>query len=109
MPAATPPAWQFAREVPAEVVWHVGGEGRGTPAVYGHTAFFLSKRHELVAIDIRTGRVKWRRPTHGPGDTTAGTTVRVTSRMVVAGDGHLVAFTHEGIERWRFRLQARDS
>jgi outer membrane protein assembly factor BamB len=90
-----------APEVPAEVVWHVPGEGRGTPAVYGHTAFFLSKRHELIALDVRTGQVKWRRQTHGPGDTTAGTSVVVTPTEVIAGDGGLIAFSHAGVERWR--------
>lgn len=98
-----PPAGpQPAREVPAEIVWHVPGEGRGTPALRGQTAFFLSRHHELVALDARSGRVRWRRETGGPGATTAGTSVVVTPTAVVAGDGGLVAFTHAGVERWRF-------
>ena len=81
------PAGQF----PAEVIWHVPGEGRGTPALNEDTAFFLSKHHELIALDARSGAVKWRRPTHGPGATTAGTSVVVTPTDVIAGDGGLIA------------------
>ena len=85
-----------------EIAWQVPGEGRGTPALVGHTAFFLSRHHELVAIDVRSGQVKWRRETRGPGATTAGTSVVATPTTVIAGDGGLVAFTHAGAERWRF-------
>ena len=48
--------------------WVVPGEGRGIPAVGRTTAYFLSKRHEVVAIDIRSGRVSWRGATGEPGD-----------------------------------------
>src|SRR5262245_54231490 len=74
----------------AEVVWHVSGEARGTPALVGHTAFFLSRHHELVAIQAESGQVIWRRNTHGPGQTTAGTSIVVTPASVIAGDGGLV-------------------
>ena len=84
------------------VAWHVSGEGRGTPAFRHDIVFFLSRRHELVAIDARTGQVRWRRPTRGPGETTAGSSVVATTHAIVAGDGDLVAFSSGGLERWRF-------
>jgi outer membrane protein assembly factor BamB len=84
-------------------VWHVAAEGRGTPAVLGSSAFFLSKHHELFAVDVATGRVLWRRPTGGPGTATAGSSVASTRGLVVAGDGDLVAFDAAGAEHWRFR------
>jgi len=102
MPAAGPTVVQPARDGPPEIVWRVQGEARGTPALVGHTAFFLSRHHELVAIDVRSGQVNWRRETRGPGATTAGTSVVATPTTVIAGDGGLVAFTHAGAERWRF-------
>ena len=83
-------------------MWYVAGEARGTPGSFEHTAFFLSRRHELLAIHIDSGRVIWRRPTHGPGTATAGTSIVVTPTTVIAGDGALLAFTHGGVERWRF-------
>ena len=33
--------------------WVVAGQGRGVPAVDKARAFFISKRHEVLAIDIR--------------------------------------------------------
>jgi outer membrane protein assembly factor BamB len=102
LPAAGQHAARPSGEPAAEVVWHVRGEARGTPALFGRTAFFLSRRHELVAIQVESGHVIWRRNTHGPGTTTAGTSIVVTPTRVIAGDGGLVAFTHTGIERWRF-------
>ena len=103
MPAAGPAVAQPAREVPAEIVWHVPGEGRGTPALLGHTAFFLSKHHELVALDVRSGQVRWRRETRTvPARPRRGQPSWSRRRTVIAGDGGLVAFTHAGVERWRF-------
>jgi outer membrane protein assembly factor BamB len=102
LPVTNQPAMRPSGGSAAEVLWHVTGEARGTPALFGRTAFFLSRRHELLAIQVESGRVIWRRNTHGPGSTTAGTAVVVTPTSVVAGDGGLVAFTHTGIERWRF-------
>jgi outer membrane protein assembly factor BamB len=101
LPATSQHATRPPRESAAEVVWHVPGEARGTPALFGRTAFFLSRRHELVAIQVESGGVIWRRNTRGPGQTTAGTSVVVTPTSVIAGDGGLVAFTHDGVERWR--------
>jgi outer membrane protein assembly factor BamB len=92
-------------ETSAEVLWHVTGQARGTPAIFGQRAFFLSKHHDLVTIDIESGRVMWRRATHGPGATTGGTSVIATPTTVIAGDDGLVAFTHAGDERWRFRAE----
>jgi outer membrane protein assembly factor BamB len=85
------------------VIWQVPEEeGRGTPAVSGQTAFFLTRRHDVVAVDAATGRVKWRRSTGGSGEDTAGSTVLATDRMVIAGDYDVVAFDHQGRWRWRF-------
>lgn len=89
------------QQVSPQVIWQVAGEGRGTPVIYGDAVFFLSRHHELLRLDIRTGEIIWRRPTHGPGATTAGTSLVVTSKVIVAGDDGLVAFSHEGVERWR--------
>ncbi len=35
--------------------WRVAGEGRGVPAASGSTAYFLTKRHEVIAVDAGTG------------------------------------------------------
>jgi outer membrane protein assembly factor BamB len=88
---------------PPRLVWHVPGEGRGTPALDGATAYFLSRQHEVVAVHRRTGKERWRRHTGEPGLTTAGTTLVAAGDVVIAGDYNVVAFERTGGEvRWRF-------
>jgi outer membrane protein assembly factor BamB len=88
---------------PPRLVWQVPGEGRGTPALDVSTAYFLTKRHGVVAIQRRTGRVRWQQSTGEPGLTTAGTQVSVAGDLVVAGDYNVIAFDRaDGAIRWRF-------
>jgi outer membrane protein assembly factor BamB len=104
--ASLPPVNGWAEgsrvDVAPRVVWHVVGEGRGTPAIAGERVYFLSKRHELVAVDRASGRVRWRRPTGGPGEATLGSRVVATPSAVIVGDYDVVAFGHDGRWRWRF-------
>src|SRR5262245_13366470 len=75
--AATTPAGSALVPEPRGL-WHVEGEGRGTPAVYGNTVYFLSKRHVVVAIDAETGSERWRRQTNEAGDSTNGSAIETT-------------------------------
>lgn len=101
---ATPPTDLRARGArPPRLVWHVAGEGRGTPALDVSTAYFLSKHHEVIAVHRRTGAERWRRQTGEPGLTTAGSTLVVAGDVVIAGDYNVVAFDRaDGGLRWRF-------
>ena len=84
-------------------VWRVDGEGHGRPASDAATAYFLSTRHEVVAIAAATGAVRWRQSTSEPGASTAGSAVVLAGSVVVAGDYNLVAFDRvTGAFRWRF-------
>ena len=84
-------------------LWVVAGQGRGTPAVNKTTAYFMSKRHEVLAIDIRTGRVIWRAATGEPGDQTMGSDVVLSNGVLLVGDYNVVAFdARSGRIRWRF-------
>lgn len=94
-PVATSPA--------PEPIWQVPGEGWGRPAVDAGTVYFLSKRHEVVAIDAATARVRWRQGTGEPGERTFGSSVVVSGGVVAAGDYNVIAFDREtGAVRWRF-------
>lgn len=87
----------------ASPLWHVAGEGRGRPTADWSTAFFLSKRHEVVALQAQTGEVRWRATTGEPGETTNGATVVLADEVVAAGDYNVVAFDRAtGEFRWRF-------
>ena len=83
--------------------WQVPGEGRGTPALRAGTAYFLTRHHEVVAIDAETGQVRWKRTTGEPGDETLGSSVIAAGETVIAGDYTLLAFdAGTGAMRWRF-------
>ena len=88
---------------PPEVVWHVAGVGHGRPAVDGGSVYFLSSRHEVIALDATRGTERWRQGTLEPGNATEGSAVVVAGEVVVAGDYNLVAFDRiTGTFRWRF-------
>jgi outer membrane protein assembly factor BamB len=81
----------------------VDGEGHGRPVSDAGTAYFLSTRHEVVAIAAATGAMRWRQSTSEPGASTAGSAVVLAGSVVVAGDYNLVAFDRvTGAFRWRF-------
>ena len=85
------------------VVWSLDGEGRGTPAADESSAFFLSKRHEVIALHRRDGTVRWRQITGEPAETTEGFAVVLAGTVVAAGDYQVIAFDRlTGAFRWRF-------
>jgi outer membrane protein assembly factor BamB len=98
--AARGPAGGAAVVVPR---WRVAGEGRGVPAVFGSIVYFLTKRHEVVAVEASTGVVIWRRSTGEPGDETLGSSVLVSGGVVMAGDYAILGFDRAtGAPTWRF-------
>jgi outer membrane protein assembly factor BamB len=83
--------------------WHVAGEGRGTPAATDDDVYFLSKHHELVAIDRHVGRARWTRSTGVSAGFTDGSLVLASRSVIVTGDGdEVMAFDPDGRARWRF-------
>jgi outer membrane protein assembly factor BamB len=96
-----------ASDPAASPIWHVDGEGRGRPAADWSTAFFLSKRHEVLALNARSGEVRWRASTGEPGESTNGSAVALAADIVAAGDYNVVAFDRDtGEFRWRFEPDA---
>jgi outer membrane protein assembly factor BamB len=92
------------------LVWGVPGEGRGTPAADPQCVYFLSRRHEVVAIERRHGQVRWHVATGVSGEPTGGSRVLVAGGAIVAGDGQVLAFDPDsGRLLWRFRSSADDS
>ncbi len=90
-------------------VWHVPGAARGTPAHDGATAYFLSREREVVAIDARTGAVRWRTGTGVVsqddifGATTAGTNLAIVGPNVVGADWDVIGFDRAtGERKWTY-------
>src|SRR5215207_2415673 len=83
--------------------WQVPLPGWGEPAADASAAYFLTRDHDVVAVDIETGTVRWRSTTGGAGDVPTGTTVRVAASRVIVGDGGIVALDRASGRRiWRF-------
>jgi outer membrane protein assembly factor BamB len=97
MPAAS------ARASAPTRIWHVPEPGRGGAAADDSSAYFLSKTHEVIAVDRATGQVRWRRQTLQDEDLVSRVSVLVSGDAVVVGDYNLLAFhrTTGGL-RWRF-------
>ena len=85
-------------------------EGWGRPAVDSVRVYFLSKRHELIAVARESGVEKWRAPLGSGTPLTAGTTVLVAGATVVAGDGDVFGIDRDtGAPKWRFTLAPEDA
>jgi outer membrane protein assembly factor BamB len=81
----------------------VPGEGRGKPAADVSSAYFLGRRHEVIAVNARSGAIRWRSPTGEPGESTLGFRVVAAGRAIVAGDYNLFAFDAQtGTRLWQF-------
>lgn len=86
-----------------DLLWHQQQNGKGSPVVHESTAFFMSKEHDVFALDIENGRTIWRQPTGETGDALSGSALTISGPVVVAGDYNLVAFDRvSGALRWRF-------
>ncbi len=84
--------------------WQVALPGWGEPAADASVAYFLTRDHEVVAVDIATGSVKWRsRTAVGGADVPTGTVVRLTTSQVIVGDAGIVALDRaSGREIFRY-------
>jgi outer membrane protein assembly factor BamB len=101
-PAGALPDFSGQEAVPRRI-WHVPEPGRGGPAADDTTAYFLSTAHEVLAVDIATGVVRWRRKTLEEGDALSGAALLVDGESVIVGDYNLLAFNRRtGGLRWRF-------
>ncbi|HEU4640839.1 MAG TPA: PQQ-binding-like beta-propeller repeat protein, partial [Gemmatimonadaceae bacterium] len=79
------------------------------PAFDGGTVYFGSGTHEVIAVDGRTGTVRWRHATELTGGQTAGFNVVVAADVVAMGDIDVYAFDRRtGAPRWRFQAADLD-
>lgn len=79
------------------------------PAFDSGTVYFGSGNHEVLAVDGRTGAVRWRSVTGVTGGQTAGFNVVVAGGVVAMGDIDVYAFDRRtGAPRWTFRAPDLD-
>jgi outer membrane protein assembly factor BamB len=92
------------------IVWQHAAPGWGEPAVDATTAYFLTRHHEVAALDLDTGRLRWRVSTGGDGEVPWGSRLVVVGQRVVTGDGAIRAFDRaSGRAVWRFAPRNLDT
>jgi outer membrane protein assembly factor BamB len=95
---------------PPVVRWHLATPGWGEPAVDADAAYFLTRAHEVVALDRTSGTLRWRTSTDGDGEVPVGSVVRLGGSRVITGDGAIVAFDRAtGRRSWTYRPPDGDS
>jgi outer membrane protein assembly factor BamB len=104
--ASSPGQFRAGMGIPAPtpvVLWKQAGHGHGQPALDGHSVFFLSADHEVLAFEQQHGRPLWRQFTGEAAPATEGSTLVVSGDLIVAGDYNLVALDRAtGEMRWGF-------
>ena len=86
----------------ATVLWKVNTRAYGHAAVDSSTVYFLSGSHQVTAVSLVNGSVRWQRET-GEADPVVGNGVVLAGTTVIAGDYNVTAWDRTtGAFRWRF-------
>ena len=96
-----------ARGVPGRpVVVHrfgTGGAVDRAPAVFDSVAYFGSRDRQFYAVDVATGRLKWRAPFRTDGEVASAPTIAGDTVYFGSDDGALYALNSDkGSLRWKF-------
>jgi len=82
--------------------WKLPADAWARPAVDGDSVFFLSRQHDVSAVNAATGAIRWSHRTGEP-DAVIGAGITVAAGHVIAGDYNVTAFDRTtGAIRWRF-------
>jgi outer membrane protein assembly factor BamB len=90
---------------PGKALWRVDGVAWGVPAYDATTVYFVGQRHELIALEKATGKLRWRNTTGStePG-LTLGESVVVAGDVVAMGDRYVYGFNRStGASKWKFQ------
>ncbi len=85
------------------ILWEVPGAGHGIPAHDKDMLYATNSTHELMAIEKRTGIVRWRSRTGSTGAKTRGYGTTLAGEVVVTSDRSIHAFDRStGTALWVF-------
>lgn len=90
-------------------MWVAAGSANGQPAANGSMAFFGTTDHQLIAVDLQNGNVRWRaRTVAATPSTLNGLNVVLAGGGVVFGDYSIYCFDQlTGAKRWVFNPEAQ--
>ncbi|MCC7415521.1 MAG: PQQ-like beta-propeller repeat protein [Acidobacteria bacterium] len=98
--AASSGAWRSSD--PGHLRWRVEVAGTGIPAANDRTAYFFTRHHEVIAVDILDGGTLWRSALPS-SDALQSSALRLGGGVLVAGDGDLFGLDpSSGKLLWRF-------
>lgn len=84
-------------------IWHVTGEGAGTPAADASAVYFLTKQHEVIAVEPVHGAARWRHGIPKTGSMRFGSSLIVAGPILVVGAYDLFGLNRQdGAILWRF-------
>jgi outer membrane protein assembly factor BamB len=93
----------FDEPAPPVDRWSARIDGWGRPVIADGMVYAMTRQHEVVAIDERTGRVRWRSRTGVTDGVPFGSVLGFAAPHVIAGDYDVIAFDGQtGALRWRF-------
>jgi eukaryotic-like serine/threonine-protein kinase len=99
-----------------ELIWEIPTEGsvNSTAAIEDSFAYFTSGGNYLYAVDIETGKIKWKTNLGKPlpylwlfDYYTSSPVIFGQSIFVGGGDGALYCFDRDGKQKWKFSSGAR--
>ncbi len=112
--------WQYTRQFPDNLAGGRNGRSKGM-AIYGHTLYLPTVDGHVVALDARTGNVRWDHEVLSPEDVRKGVQLNgvpvvvkgkvmmgITLSLTVKGGCYIFALDSEtGEEKWRFNTVAQ--
>src|SRR5438309_2231537 len=94
---------------PGSVLWQAVDSSMAAPAVADSTVYFGTLDHAAVALDVRTGAVRWRSSTGETLGENPGRNVLVVGGLLVVPDIGIHAFDRTtGASRWHFHPASGD-
>lgn len=95
--------------IPGRVRWHIDGHGTTAPSADADLVFFGSREHEVIAVEKRTGRLRWRQRTAAGGPRTEGFNTVVVGDIVALADVSVYAYRRRtGEPAWVFQPSSGD-
>jgi outer membrane protein assembly factor BamB len=84
--------------------WRYSASAWGTPALDRGHVYFMTRHGEVLSLDARTGKQRWRHRIGPANETPLGSRMVVSGDVVAVGDYDIVGLDHDnGREKWRFR------
>ncbi len=89
------------------VMWRtgLGSDTRSTPAADGQSLYIVTVKGDLVSLNVKTGRINWKRKVSGPLLFGARPVIESGRVFIATSYGVVQAFSNDGNELWQMNLE----